>query len=89
MQMQWVYQLRDRPDAEDVELVAEEGGRPRQTLARQREGSAGLVDGYILQRIDAQLHTAVYSWVLSSARGPVSDYLLEFLTEDCPQQSPW
>ncbi|MCX5215619.1 hypothetical protein OG689_41430 [Kitasatospora sp. NBC_00240] len=89
MRMQWMYQLRDRPGAEDVDLPDQEGGRPRQTLARQREGADGLVDSYILQRVDAQLHTAVYGWVLSSEPDPVSHYLLEFLTEDRPQQNPW
>ncbi|MCX5216171.1 hypothetical protein OG689_44355 [Kitasatospora sp. NBC_00240] len=89
MQTQWVYQLRDRPGTADVDLLDQGRGRPRQTLARQREGADGLVDGYVLQRIDAQLHTALYSWVLSSAPDPVSHYLLEFLTEDRPQQSPW
>ncbi len=89
VQRQWVYQLRDRPGAEGVELLDQGGGRPRQILARQREGPAGLVDGYVLQRIDAQLHTAVYGWVLSSEPDPVSHYLLEFRTEDRPQHSPW
>ncbi|WP_329611694.1 hypothetical protein [Kitasatospora herbaricolor] len=67
-----MYQLRDRPGAQDVDLLDQKAGRPQQILARQREGADGLVDGYILQRIDAQLHTAVYGWVLSSEPDPMS-----------------
>ncbi|MFF1872583.1 hypothetical protein [Kitasatospora herbaricolor] len=85
MQTQWVYQLRDCPDAEDVEVLAEEEGRPRQILARERPGAGGaLVDGYVLQRIDAQLRTAVYTWVQAGAPGQVTAYLLDLLAEVCP-----
>ncbi|MFC9331689.1 hypothetical protein [Kitasatospora sp. NPDC057015] len=84
MQTQWVYQLRNCPDTEDVEALAEEEGRPLQVLARRREGADGLVDAYILQRIDAQAHTAVYAWVLAGDSGLVTDYLLELLAEVCP-----
>ncbi|MCX5215889.1 hypothetical protein OG689_42865 [Kitasatospora sp. NBC_00240] len=92
MQTQWVYQLRDCPDAEDVELLDEEKkdeeeGRPRQILARQRGGADGLVDGYVLQGMDAQAHTAVCTRVLAGDPDPVAEYLLELLAEVCPKES--
>ncbi|WP_457034338.1 hypothetical protein [Kitasatospora sp. P5_F3] len=89
MQTQWVYQLRDCPGAENLELLDEEAGRPRQILARERQGTDGLVDGYVLQRIDAQAHTGLYTWVLAGDPNPVTDYLLEFLAEVCPQEGTW
>ncbi|MFE2914363.1 hypothetical protein [Kitasatospora indigofera] len=84
MPTQWVHQLRDCPDAEDVEVLAEEEGRPRQILARERPGAGGLVDGYVLQRVDAQLRTAVYAWVRAGEAGQVAEYLLDLLAEVCP-----
>ncbi|MFD7982504.1 hypothetical protein ACFV4M_03875 [Kitasatospora indigofera] len=85
MPTQWVHQLRDCPDAEDVEALAEEEGRPRQILARQRPGDdGGLIDGYVLQRIDAQSHTAVYTWVLAGDPGQMTEYLLDLLAKVCP-----
>ncbi|MCX5215613.1 hypothetical protein OG689_44350 [Kitasatospora sp. NBC_00240] len=84
MPTQWVHQLRDCPDAEDVEVLAEEEGRPRQILARERPGAGGLVDGYVLQRVDAQLRTAVYTWVRAGEAEQVTEYLLDLLAEVCP-----
>ncbi|GHH80531.1 hypothetical protein GCM10018781_61290 [Kitasatospora indigofera] len=84
MRTQWVYQLRDCPDAEDVEVLAEEEGRPRQILARPRPGAGGLVDGYVLQRVDAQTRTAVYTWVRAGEAEQVTEYLLDLLAEVCP-----
>ncbi len=87
MRTQWVHQLRDCPDAEDVEVLAEEESRPRQVLARERPGSGGLVDGYVLQRVDAQLRTAVYTWVRAGEAEQVTEYLLDLLAEVCPKGS--
>uniref|UniRef100_UPI002F9066B5 hypothetical protein n=1 Tax=Kitasatospora indigofera TaxID=67307 RepID=UPI002F9066B5 len=84
MPTQWVHQLRDCPDAEDVEVLAEEEGRPRQILARERPGAGGLVDGYVLQRADAQLRTALYTWVRAGEAEQVTEYLLDLLAEVCP-----
>ncbi|WP_329492650.1 hypothetical protein [Kitasatospora herbaricolor] len=86
MPTQWVHQLRDCPDAEDVEVLAEEEGRPRQILARERPGAGGLVDGYVLQKVDAQLRTAVYTWVRAGEAGQVTKYLLDLLAEVCPKE---
>ena len=80
----WVCRFRDRPDVGDVEVVVEEAGRPRQVVAREREGAGHLVDGYILQSVDAGEHTAVYAWVRASTADRVAAYLLELLAEVCP-----
>ncbi|WP_329501460.1 hypothetical protein [Kitasatospora herbaricolor] len=88
MPTQWVHQLRDCPDAEDVEVLAEEEGRPRQILARKRpDAGGGLVDGYVLQRVDAQARTAVYTWVQAGGPESVSAYLLDLLAEICPKDT--
>ncbi|MCX5216016.1 hypothetical protein OG689_43560 [Kitasatospora sp. NBC_00240] len=55
------------------------------SLARRRPGGA-LVDGYILQSIDAQLRTAVYTWVRAGEPDTVATYLLELLAEVCPKE---
>ncbi|MFD4400789.1 hypothetical protein [Kitasatospora sp. NPDC058478] len=89
MQAQWVYQFRDCPDADDVEALAEEESRPRQILVRDRSGAGGLVDGYVLQSIDAQERTAVYIWTQTGAPDAVAAYLLEFLAEVCPRETAW
>ncbi|MCX5215833.1 hypothetical protein OG689_42550 [Kitasatospora sp. NBC_00240] len=47
------------------------------------------MDAYVLQRVDAQLHTAVYSWGLTGDSGLVTDYLLELLAEVCPASGAW
>ncbi|MFC8451564.1 hypothetical protein [Kitasatospora sp. NPDC057223] len=83
-QQTWVCRLQDCPDVEDAEIVATETGRPRQVVAREREGA--LVDGYILQSIDAAQHTAVYTWVRAGTAGEVTAYLLELLAEVCPAE---
>ncbi|MFC9329608.1 hypothetical protein [Kitasatospora sp. NPDC057015] len=81
-----MHQLRDSPDAEDVEVLAEDEDRPRQILAREQPGAGGaLVDGYVLQRVDAQLRTAVYTWVQAGEAGQVTEYLLDLLAEVCPE----
>ncbi|MCX5216231.1 hypothetical protein OG689_44655 [Kitasatospora sp. NBC_00240] len=84
MQQRWVYKLRDCPDREDVETLSKQTGRPRHVLARRRKDGDGLADGYVLQWIDAQVHTAVYSWIQSGDPQQVTDDLLQFLTQACP-----
>ncbi|MFC9331539.1 hypothetical protein [Kitasatospora sp. NPDC057015] len=65
----------------------EEEGRPRQILAHERLSAGGaLVDGYVLQRVDAQAHTAVYTWVQAGEAGQVAEYLLDLLAEVCPKE---
>ena len=81
---QWVYQFRDCPEAGDVEVLAEEEDRPRQVVVRARPGAGGLVDGYILQNLDRQEHTALYTWVRAGDPAPVTAYLLDLLAEVCP-----
>ncbi|MFE2918282.1 hypothetical protein [Kitasatospora indigofera] len=85
MRTQWVHQLRNCPDAEDVEVLAEEEGRPRQILARPRPGDDALVDGYVLQRVDTQAHTAVYTWVRTGDPETVTEYLLDLLAKVYPR----
>ena len=84
----WVCRFRDRPDVGDVEVVVEEAGRPRQVVAREREGAGGLVDGYILQSVGAGERTAVYAWVRAGTADRVAAYLLELLAEVCPGSEP-
>ncbi|WP_329611555.1 hypothetical protein [Kitasatospora herbaricolor] len=68
-----------------VEVLAEEEGRPRQILARERPGAGGLVDGYVLQRVDGRSRTAVYTWVQAGDPATVTEYLLDLLAEVCPR----
>ncbi len=82
----WVYRFRDCPDVEDVEVLVEEVGRPRQIVARERAGAADLVDGYVLQRVDVQAHSAVYTWVRVGGPDQVTAYLLELLAEVLPAE---
>ena len=82
MRTQWVYQFRNCPGGEDVEALAADG-RPQHVLARRRPGGA-LADGYVLQSIDAQLRTAVYTWVRAGEPDAVAAHLLELLAEVCP-----
>ncbi|MFE3112753.1 hypothetical protein ACFXKJ_28710 [Kitasatospora indigofera] len=42
------------------------------------------MDGYVLQRVDTQAHTAVYTWVQVGEAGQVAEYLLDLLAEVCP-----
>ncbi|MCX5215892.1 hypothetical protein OG689_42885 [Kitasatospora sp. NBC_00240] len=44
------------------------------------------MDGYVLQRVDARLRTAVYTWVQAGEAGQVTEYLLELLAEVCPME---
>ncbi|MFC8452571.1 hypothetical protein [Kitasatospora sp. NPDC057223] len=82
-----MHQFRDRPDTEDVEALVpvEELDRPRQVVAREREGAGGLVDGYILQSLNGRSRTAVYTWVRTGDPGTVEQYLRELSTEIYPQ----
>ncbi|WP_371476704.1 hypothetical protein [Kitasatospora sp. NBC_00315] len=86
MPTQWVHQFRDCPDAEDIEVLVTVAAldRPRQILAREREGAGGVVDGYVLQSIDGRSRTAVYTWVQAGDPDSVTEYLLELLAEVCP-----
>ncbi|MCX5215310.1 hypothetical protein OG689_39715 [Kitasatospora sp. NBC_00240] len=59
--------------------------RPRQILAREREGADGLIDGYILQSLDGRSRTAVYTWVRAGDPEPVAQYLLALLAEVYPR----
>ncbi|MEU1425332.1 hypothetical protein [Kitasatospora sp. NPDC005751] len=90
MQTQWVQQFRNCPDSEDIEalVLAEEAERAQQVLAREREGAGGLVDGYVLQRFDAQSRTALYTWVRAGSAEQVAAYLLDLLAEVCPVERP-
>lgn len=89
MRKSWVYQFRDGPEREVVEILAEQDGRPRQILFRQCPDGHGLVDGYVLQHVDAPKRAAVYSWVRRGELNPVAAYLLELLAEVCPKESAW
>ncbi|MET4647670.1 hypothetical protein ABID95_007439 [Streptomyces atratus] len=89
MRESWVYQFCDGPEREVVEILAEQDGRPRQILVRQCPDGDGLVDGYVLQYIDAPTRAAVYAWVRRGELNPVSAYLLELLAEVCPKESAW
>ena len=85
-QRAWVCRFRDCPDLGDVEVLVEEDGRPREVVARGREGAGGLVDGYILQSVGAGERTAVYAWVRAGTADRVAAYLLELLAEVCPAE---
>ncbi|WP_330248593.1 hypothetical protein OHA33_42765 [Streptomyces sp. NBC_00562] len=80
---------RRHPEREVVEVLAEQDGRPRQILVRQCPDGDGLVDGYVLQHVDAPTRAAVYTWVRRGELNPVSAYLLELLAEVCPKESAW
>lgn len=49
-------------------------------------GADGLVDGYVLQYVDASARTAVYIWVRRGKPDSVAAYLLELLAEVCPKE---
>lgn len=49
----------------------------------------GLVDGYVLQHVDATARTAVYTWLRPGESEAVAAHLLELLAEICPQESAW
>ncbi|MFI8085338.1 hypothetical protein ACIF6L_31675 [Kitasatospora sp. NPDC086009] len=87
MPTQWVHQFRNCPSTGDMEVLVEETGPPRQVLARAREGAGALVDGYVLQSIDAQSRTALYTWVGSGEPRAVTEHLLELLAEGCPREA--
>ncbi|MET7605864.1 hypothetical protein ABZU45_31640 [Streptomyces avermitilis] len=89
MRKHWVYQFRDSPGRDDVEALVEEDGMPQQILVRQCPGTNRLVDGYVLQHVDAPARAAVYTWVRRGEPDPVAAYLLELLAEVCPKESPW
>lgn len=82
----WVYQFRDGPERQVVEVLAEGDGKPRQIQVRQSR-SRGLVDGYVLRNADASARVAVYTWVRRGEPGPVTAHLLELLAEVCPQEN--
>ncbi|MFD5084990.1 hypothetical protein ACFWOG_20415 [Kitasatospora sp. NPDC058406] len=86
---QWVCQFRDCPDAEDVEALVEQEGRPLQVLVRTRPGSDGLVDGYVLQKSDPTRRTALYTWVQAGDPDTVTAYLLDLLAEFLPREQTW
>ncbi len=82
----WVYQFRDGPECQVVEVLAEGDGKPRQIQVRQSR-SRGLVDGYVLRHADALARVAVYTWVRRGEPELVSAHLLELLAEVCPQEN--
>ncbi|WP_404962668.1 hypothetical protein [Streptomyces sp. 147326] len=84
-----MYQFRDGPERKVVEVMAEQDGRPRQIRVRECPGTRGLVDGYVLQNVDATAGAAVYSWVRRGEPEPVAAHLLELLAEVCPQENVW
>ncbi|MFD9523329.1 hypothetical protein [Streptomyces sp. NPDC059979] len=84
-----MYQFRDDPERKVVEVLAEQDGRPRQIRVRECSGTRGLVDGYVLQHVDATARAAVYSWVRRGEPEPVAAHLLELLAEVCPQENAW
>ena len=83
---QWVCQFRACPDTEDIEILTEQEGPPRQVLVRTRPGVGGLVDGYVLQRADVERRSAVYTWVQAGDPDSVTAYLLELPAEVCPTE---
>ncbi|MFF4324457.1 hypothetical protein [Streptomyces sp. NPDC001568] len=89
MRMCWVYRFQDGPERQVVEVLVEQDGRPWQIRARECPGTQGLVDGYVLQDVDATARAAVYSWVRRGESEPVAAHLLELLAEVCPQESAW
>ncbi|MFD9357226.1 hypothetical protein [Streptomyces sp. NPDC060031] len=89
MRTYWVCQFRDGPERKVVEVLAEQDGRPRQIRVRECPGTHGLVDGYVLQHVDATARAAVYTWVRRGEPEPVAAHLLELLAEVCPQENAW
>ncbi|MFE9867862.1 hypothetical protein ACFYPZ_35030 [Streptomyces sp. NPDC005506] len=89
MRKNWVYQFRGGPEREVVEILGVEDARPRQILVRQCPDDDDLVDGYVLQYVDAPARAAVYTWVRRGELTPVAAYLLELLAEVCPKESAW
>lgn len=89
MRKKWVYEFRGGPECEVVEILAEQDGSPQQILVRQCPDGDGLVDGYVLQAVDAPTRAAVYTWVRRGELNPVAAYLLELLAEVCPKESAW
>ncbi|MFC8263974.1 hypothetical protein ACFUNF_41880 [Streptomyces sp. NPDC057291] len=87
MRKSWMYQFRDGPEREVVEILTEQDARPRQVLVRQCPDGDGLVDGYVLQHVDAPMRAAVCTWVRRGELNPVAAYLLELLAEVCPKES--
>lgn len=85
----WVYQFRDGPERQVVEVLADGDGRPRQVQVRECVGSGGLVDGFVLRHCDAMARVAVYTWVRRGRPEPVTAQLLELLAEVCPQENTW
>ncbi|MFD6917365.1 hypothetical protein [Streptomyces virginiae] len=83
----WVYQFRDGPERKVIEVLAEQDGGPRRIRAQKCPGPHGLVDGYVLQHVDATARAAVYGWVRRGEPEPVAAHLLELLAEVCPQES--
>ncbi|MFD9305425.1 hypothetical protein ACFWCB_22700 [Streptomyces sp. NPDC060048] len=86
MRMYWVYQFRDGPECQVVEVLAEGDGKPRQVQVRESR-SRGLVDGYVLRHADGSTRVAVYTWVRRGKPEPVTAHLLELLAEVCPQEN--
>ncbi|MFF0290911.1 hypothetical protein [Streptomyces sp. NPDC005262] len=89
MRENWVYQFRGGPEHEVVEILAEQDARPRQILVRQCPDGDGLVDGYVLQHVDAPTRAAFYAWVKRGELDPVAACLLELLAEVCPKEGAW
>lgn len=85
----WVYQFRDGPERQVVEVLADRDGRPWQIQVRECTGACGLVDGYVLRHCDATARVAVYTWVQRGRPEPVTAHLLELLAEVCPQDDAW
>lgn len=82
----WVYQFRDGPERQVVEVLAEGDGMPPQIQVRESR-SHGQVDGYVLRNADASDRVAVYTWVRRGEPEPVTAHLLELLAEVCPQEN--
>ncbi|MDG4858127.1 hypothetical protein P8605_08170 [Streptomyces sp. T-3] len=49
---------------------------PADGVLRQRPGLVGLVDGYVLERIDVEVRTGYYLWVASGAPSEVATAVL-------------
>ncbi|MCX4775420.1 hypothetical protein [Streptomyces sp. NBC_01264] len=82
----WVYQFREGPERQVVEVLADGDGMPRQIQVRQSR-PRGLGDGYVLRHADASARLAVYTWVRRGEPELVTAHLLELLAEICPQET--